>query len=154
MSAKREAGKPKLVLSVQTAMQAGGVPTRVHVRKWALAALKRSAEITVRFVGEEEGQNLNRDYRGKDYATNVLTFVYQDAPLAGDMVLCVPVVAREAAEQHKELEAHYAHLLVHGVLHLQGYDHETGADAVVMEGKEREILQQLGYADPYAGEER
>ena len=155
MSAKRETRKPKLVLSVQYALPAGGLPTRTHVRKWVLAALKHSAEITVRFVGEDEGRTLNRDYRGKDYATNVLTFVYEEGePLAGDIVLAVPVVAREADEQHKTLEEHYAHLLVHGVLHLQGYDHETDADALVMEGMEKEIMQGLGYTDPYAGEER
>jgi probable rRNA maturation factor len=155
MNAKRGTHKPKLVLSVQYALSSGGLPTRTHVRKWALAALKRDAEITVRFVGEEEGSTLNRDYRGKDYATNVLTFVYEDGePLAGDIVLAVPVVAREAAEQHKTLDEHYAHLLVHGVLHLQGYDHETDADAQVMEGLEKEVMQGLGYKDPYAGEER
>jgi len=155
MNAKRGARKPKLVLSVQYAVPSGGLPTRTHVRKWTVAALKRDAEITVRFVGEEEGRTLNRDYRGKDYATNVLTFVYEEGePLAGDIVLAVPVVAREAAEQHKTLEEHYAHLLVHGVLHLQGYDHETEADALVMESLEKEVMQGLGYNDPYAGEER
>jgi len=155
MNVKRGVRKPKLVLSVQYAVPSGGLPTRTHVRKWTLSALKRDAEITVRFVGEEEGCTLNRDYRGKDYATNVLTFVYEEGePLAGDIVLAVPVVAREAAEQHKTLEEHYAHLLVHGVLHLQGYDHETEADALVMEGLEKEVMQGLGYNDPYAGEER
>lgn len=155
MNAKRVTRNPKLILSVQYAVSSGGLPTRTHVRKWTLSALKRNAEITVRFVGEEEGCTLNRDYRGKDYATNVLTFVYHDGePLSGDIVLAVPVVAREAAEQHKTLEEHYAHLLVHGVLHLQSYDHETDADALVMEGLEREVMQGLGYNDPYAGEDR
>jgi len=106
---------------------------------------------TVRFVDAEEGRELNRDYRGKDYATNVLSFVYESAPtVVGDLVVCLPVVLREAAEQDKPSEAHCAHLIVHGVLHLQGYDHETGPqDAERMEAREREILARLGYPDPY-----
>ena len=105
----------------------------------------------MRFVGSDEGQALNRDYRGKDYATNVLSFPYESgASLSGDLVLCVPVVEREAQEQDKPLDAHCAHLIVHGMLHLQGYDHETGlADAERMEALEREILADLGYPDPY-----
>jgi probable rRNA maturation factor len=155
MNAKCVTHKPKLVLSVQYAVPVGGLPTRTHVRKWTLAALRGNAEITVRFVDEEEGRSLNRDYRGKDYATNVLTFVYNTGEsLAGDIALAVPVVAREAAEQKKTLEEHYAHLLVHGVLHLQGFDHQTDADALVMEALENEIMQGLDYKDPYAGEER
>ncbi len=106
----------------------------------------------MRFVGADEGRKLNRDYRGRDYATNVLSFPYESGSrLAGDLVLCLPVVEREAEEQGKPPEAHFAHLIVHGMLHLQGYDHETGADdAERMEAVEREILEALGYPDPYA----
>jgi probable rRNA maturation factor len=101
-------------------------------------------------VDESEGRELNKNFRGKDYATNVLTFVYDDAdPLYGDIVICAPVVEQEARAQHKELHAHYAHLAVHAALHLQGYDHENEADAVAMEGRETAIMQKLGYADPY-----
>lgn len=106
----------------------------------------------MRFVGADEGRKLNRDYRDRDYATNVLSFPYESGSrLAGDLVLCLPVVEREAEEQGKPAEAHFAHLIVHGMLHLQGYDHETGADdAERMEAVEREILEALGYPDPYA----
>jgi len=141
--------RPKLALAVQYAVAAEGMPTRPQVRRWVQAALQHAAEITVRFVAAEEGQALNRDYRGKDYATNVLSFVYASEPVNGDLVICVPVVAREAREQNKTLEAHYAHLLVHGVLHLQGFDHETEKEARSMEAREREIVTQLGYTDPY-----
>ncbi|THF61734.1 rRNA maturation RNase YbeY [Pseudothauera rhizosphaerae] len=154
---------PQLGLTVQKALnkaQLAQAPKKDAIRRWAQAALERDAEVTVRLVGEEEGRTLNRDFRGKDYATNVLTFAYgdgellpneaEDAPLAGDLVLCVPVVVREAAAQDKDLEAHYAHLVVHGMLHLQGYDHETDADATVMEARETAILAGLGHADPYA----
>lgn len=114
-------------------------------------ALERDAEITVRIVDAEEGQALNRDYRGKDYATNVLTFDYATEPMVmADLVLCAPVVAQEAKELKKSLADHYAHLLVHGTLHAQGWDHETGeADAEAMEARETEILAGLGVADPY-----
>jgi probable rRNA maturation factor len=112
---------------------------------WLLYSLK------FRFVEPEEGQSLNNDYRGKDYATNVLSFPYEVEPVvAGDLVICATVVEREAAEQEKTLEAHYAHLIVHGILHLQGYDHEIGEnEALLMENKERTILAQLGFSDPY-----
>ncbi len=115
-------------------------------------ALDADAEITVRIVDAEEGQALNRDYRGKDYATNVLTFDYATEPMVmADLVLCAPVVAREAAELNKPLAEHYAHLLVHGTLHAQGWDHETSeADAEEMEARETEILRGLGQANPYA----
>jgi probable rRNA maturation factor len=145
----------RLNLSVQYACNTDGVPSRPQFRAWARAALNadgmRGGQITLRLVEAEEGQSLNRDYRGKDYATNVLSFPYEIEPVViGDLAICHPVVAREAAEQGKTLEAHYAHLVVHGVLHLQGYDHETGeADAARMEDKEREILASLGFADPY-----
>lgn len=147
------AGPRKLSLSVQYAVGPEGAPSRAQFRKWALAALQQGeAQVTLRIVGEGEGRELNRDYRGKDYATNVLTFVYDDLPggsRAGDMVLCAPVVAREAAEQGKTVEAHYAHLTVHGMLHLQGYDHEDDAEARAMEALESEIVTRLGYPDPY-----
>ena len=125
---------------------------RHKVARWIRHALALDAEITVRIVGLEEGQQLNRDYRKKDYATNVLTFDYTQAPtVTADLVLCAPVVAREAAEQNKTLAEHYAHLLVHGTLHAQGWDHETSdADAQEMEAYESDILTGLGFADPYA----
>ena len=145
----------RLNLSVQYACNTDGVPSRPQYRAWARAALNadgmRGGQITLRLVEADEGQTLNRDYRGKDYATNVLSFPYEIEPVViGDLAICHPVVVREATEQGKTLEAHYAHLVVHGVLHLQGYDHETGeADAARMEDKEREILASLGFADPY-----
>jgi probable rRNA maturation factor len=109
------------------------------------------AEVTIRIVGAAEGRRLNREFRGRDSATNVLTFPYPDRqPLAGDIVLCAPVVKREAEEQGKRLAAHYAHLTVHGMLHLQGYDHERTAQAVAMERLESEIVTRLRYPDPYA----
>jgi probable rRNA maturation factor len=124
---------------------------RHRVTRWLRSALESPAEITVRVVGESEGRALNREFRGKDYATNVLTFDYTREPVVtADLVLCAPVVSREAREQGKSLQAHYAHLLVHGALHAQGYDHERARDAKVMEVRERELLAALGYADPYA----
>ena len=125
---------------------------RHKVSRWIRHALALDAEITVRIVGLEEGQQLNRDYRHKDYATNVLTFDYTQEPtVTADLVLCAPVVAREAAEQNKPLAEHYAHLIVHGALHAQGWDHETSEqDAQEMEAYETEILTGLGFADPYA----
>ena len=147
---------PGLELSLQFGAFAGAaahrkVLTAARVRKWVAMSLLRPAEIAVRIVGSEEGQSLNRQYRGKDYATNVLTFDYTREPVvAADLVLCAPVVEREAQEQGKTLEAHYAHLLVHGALHAQGYDHETGErDALVMEALEVLLLGVLGYPNPY-----
>ena len=142
--------KPKLDLAVQYALKPDNVPTRTQLKKWALAALEEDAEVALRIVGESEGRELNRDYRGKDYATNVLTFPLTDDPvLMGDIVLCHPVVEKEAQEQNKPLEAHYAHLVVHGMLHLQGYDHVTDEEAEVMEALETQIVTKFGYADPY-----
>ena len=149
----KKTAKPKLVLAVQYGAAAEGLPTRPQVRRWVQATLAGDAEITVRFVAVKEGQALNRDYRGKDDATNVLSFVY-DAPVRGsvrgDLVLCAPLVAHEAQQQNKSLSAHYAHLVVHGLLHLQGLDHETEAQAQVMEARERTIVMRLGFPDPYA----
>ena len=141
----------RLNLSVQYACNAEGLPSRTEVRAWARAALAGGAQVTIRYVDAEEGRALNRDYRGKDYATNVLSFAYETDPLTvGDLVICAPVVAEEAVAQGKPLHAHHAHLVVHGMLHLQGYDHEiSAADAEVMEQEEREILAGLGFADPY-----
>jgi probable rRNA maturation factor len=118
------------------------------------AALRRSARITLRVVGAREARRLNHRYRGRDYATNVLTFVYPEKrALAGDIAICAPVVAREARECGLGREAHYAHLVVHGMLHLQGFDHDNPRDARRMERLEVRILARLGFADPYGGEE-
>lgn len=143
----------RLNLSVQYCLEPPGLPTRQQIRAWIRAAERGAAQITVRFVAEEEGRTLNATYRGKDYATNVLSFPYETEPvLAGDLVLCWPVVLREAAEQGKSAQAHAAHLVVHGTLHLQGWEHDDDAEAAQMEALEREILVALGYPDPYAGE--
>jgi probable rRNA maturation factor len=139
-----------LQLSIQRASRAAHVPSDHRLRAWVRAALARPAVLTLRYVAEAEGRRLNRAYRGRDYATNVLTFVYAPRPLEGDIVICAPVVAREAREQGKPVEAHHAHLVVHGVLHLQGLDHEaSAAHATRMERRERAILGRLGFADPY-----
>jgi probable rRNA maturation factor len=123
---------------------------RHKVARWVRHALATDAEITVRIVDADEGQSLNRDFRKKDYATNVLTFDYTQEPLVtADLVLCAPVVAQEAKAQKKTLEAHYAHLIVHGTLHAQGWDHEMDEDAQVMELRETEILARLGFKNPY-----
>lgn len=151
---------PSLRLSLQFARSPEMAPhraalPRAQVLRWLRAALGADvqlAEIAVRVVGADEGRQLNRDYRGKDYATNVLTFDYSVAPqLAADLVLCAPVVAREAAELATPLAQHYAHLLVHGALHAQGWDHETSEqEAEAMEARETAILAALGVPDPYA----
>jgi probable rRNA maturation factor len=144
--------RPALTLSLQFADPSHRPHLPRHkVARWIRAALEQPAEITVRIVGAEEGRALNRDYRGRDYATNVLTFDYSREPVvSADVILCAPVVAEEARRQKLPLEAHYAHLLVHGSLHAQGYDHEADADARRMEARESEIVTGLGFADPYA----
>ncbi len=141
-----------LSLSLQFADRAHrALLPRHRVARWLRAALARPAEITLRIVGTDEGQSLNRRFRNKDHATNVLTFAYDSDPrVVADLVLCAPVVEREAKEQGIDLVAHYAHLIVHGALHAQGFDHEVAADAVVMEARERRIVVALGFADPYA----
>ena len=144
--------RPELTLSLQFADPAHrALLPRHKVARWIRAALQAPAQITVRIVGEAEGRELNRGFRAKDYATNVLTFDYEHAPVVvADLVLAAPVVAREAAEQGIAIEAHYAHLLVHGTLHAQGYDHEQEDEAAQMEARESELLRALGFADPYA----
>lgn len=142
--------KPVLSLSVQYASAAENLPTRPQWRRWIKAALQCDMALTLRIVDEDEGRELNKAYRGKDYATNVLTFVYDDTvPLSGDVVICAPVVAREAAEQGKELLSHYAHLAIHAALHMQGYDHEIDAEAEEMEALETALMLKLRYPDPY-----
>jgi probable rRNA maturation factor len=144
--------RPALTLSLQFADPSHRPHLPRHkVARWIRAALEHPAEITVRIVGAEEGRALNRDYRGRDYATNVLTFDYSREPVvSADLILCAPVVAEEARRQKLPLEAHYAHLLVHGSLHAQGYDHEADEDAQAMESRETEIVTGLGFGDPYA----
>ena len=157
-------GPVRLDVGVSYALPRTGLPSSVSFRKWVAAALKgriREADLAVRVVDEKEGCSLNHHYRGNDYATNVLSFPAEmpqglpkgvKMPLLGDLVICAPVVAREAAEQGKSLSAHYAHLTVHGTLHLLGWDHEDDKEADAMEQLEREILAELGIDDPYAGE--
>ena len=137
-------------VDIQRASRAAHIPADARLRRWIRAALPLSATLTVRYVAVAEGRRLNREFRGKDYATNVLTFVYGRRPLAGDVVICAPIVAREARAQGKRIDAHHAHLLVHGLLHLRGYDHESPPDASRMERRERAILARLGFPDPYA----
>ncbi|MCW0465285.1 rRNA maturation RNase YbeY [Xanthomonas sacchari] len=157
-------GPIRLDVGVSYALPRAGLPAATSFRKWVAAALKgriREADLAIRLVDDREGRALNQHYRGKDYATNVLSFPAElpeglpkgvKLPLLGDLVICAPVVAREAAEQDKPLNAHYAHLTVHGVLHLLGWDHEDDKEAEAMEQLEREILADLGVSDPYAGE--
>ncbi len=157
-------GPVRLDVGVSYALPRAGLPAAASFRKWVAAALAgriREADLAIRLVDADEGQALNRHYRGKDYATNGLSFPAEvpeglptnvKFPLLGDLVICAPVVAREAAEQGKALKDHYAHLTVHGVLHLLGWDHEDDKEAEAMEQLEREILADLGIADPYAGE--
>ena len=149
--AARELRAHRLALSVQYAVRPAHLPSPRQFRRWVSAALLEDANVTLRIVGEAEGRRLNREFRGKNDATNVLTFPDpEQRPLAGDIVLCAPIVRQEARAQSVDPIAHYAHLVVHGVLHLQGYDHERSAAAEIMESLESEIVTQLGYPDPYA----
>ena len=142
---------PALSLTVQFEVPAETLPRRATLARWVKAALARDLAVTLRFVGTREARRLNARFRGRDYATNVLTFVYDDVvPPAGVLVLCAPVLRREARAQGKTVRAHCAHLIIHGMLHLQGYDHERGADAARMEAREVALLARLGYRDPYA----
>ena len=159
-------GPVRLDVAVGYAVPRKGVPAAVSFRRWVAAALEgriREADLAIRIVGSREGRALNRHYRGKDYATNVLSFPADlpeglpdgvRMPLLGDLVICAPVVAREAKEQRKPLAAHYAHLTVHGALHLLGWDHGDDVEAEAMEQLERGILAGLGVADPYRGDAR
>ncbi len=141
---------PNLDISIQYASNQDQLPTKSQFKKWAKAALRVDTSVTIRIVDETEGRELNNTYRGKDYATNVLTFPLTEEPyLMGDIMICAPVVAAEAKAQNKPLEAHYAHLTVHGILHLHGYDHEIDAQAELMESLETAIITKLGYASPY-----
>jgi len=144
---------PEFSLSVQFASEAEGLPSRAQIRRWVAAALEHNAEITVRIVDAEEAQALNQDYRAKGYVPNVLTFEYGEISpgvLGGDVVICAPVVEREAREQGKPLKHHYAHMTIHGVLHLQGYDHIEPADADIMESNEIAILTRFHIPNPYS----
>jgi probable rRNA maturation factor len=149
---KRKNVNPEFSLSVQFASEADGLPSRAQVRRWVAAALEHPAEIAVRIVDAEEAQALNRDYRDKAYVPNVLTFEYGEISpgvLGGDVVVCAPVVEREAREQGKPLKQHFAHMIIHGVLHLQGHDHIDPAEAEIMESREAAILKQFKIPNPY-----
>ncbi|WP_430317939.1 rRNA maturation RNase YbeY [Pseudomonas nitroreducens] len=151
-----------LELDLQIASEAPGLPSEADFRSWCELALRQrqnDSELTIRLVDEAEGRELNKTWRHKDYATNVLSFPADvpdellDIPLLGDLVICAPVVIREAAEQGKSVQAHWAHLVIHGCLHLLGYDHIDDVEAEEMEGLERELLAELGHPDPYAADE-
>ena len=154
---KQKNVSPEFRLSVQFASAAYGLPSRAQIRRWVAAALEHPAEVTVRIVDAEEAQALNQDYRKKGYVPNVLTFEYGELPLnksgarvlGGDVVICAPVVEREAREQGKPLQQHYAHMTVHGVLHLQGYDHLEPREADIMESREAAILKRFHIPNPY-----
>ena len=138
-------------MQVQYATADPHAPPARALRRWVEAALTDDVAVTLRIVGAREGRRLNRQFRDRDYATNVLTFLYgAHRPLQGDIVLCAPVVRAEARRTQGGLEAHYAHLVVHGMLHLQGFDHERALEAELMELVESEIVTRLGYPDPYA----
>ena len=143
--------RPRVSLAIQYAVARSRLPAPTTLRRWAGAAVERDARVTLRFVGRREGRALNARYRGKSSATNVLAFVYDESPqIEGDVVLCAPVLREEARAQRKPLADHCAHLVVHGMLHLQGYDHDTGRAARAMEARESAILVALGVPDPYA----
>lgn len=143
------ARSPRLSLSVQGTERFEDLPAASTLRRWVRHALSTDGRLTLRFVDAREGRRLNRDFRGRDYATNVLTFDYAQQPVEADIVLCVPVLRREAIAQHKSLRSHLAHLVVHGVLHAQGHDHQTDRQAQRMERLEARLLAELGYRDPY-----
>jgi probable rRNA maturation factor len=153
MKSRNEKQSARLDLAVQYALRADDLPSRKQLMRWIRAVGNGAAALTLRFVDGDEGRALNLSWRGRDYATNVLSFPYETEPvLMGDLVLCWPVVRKEAAEQGKSVEAHAAHMIVHGLLHLCGHDHEVDAQAEEMESIEREVMARLGYADPYSGE--
>lgn len=136
-------------ITIQRAVAAAGLPSAVSLRAWANAALKKKGELTIRVVDEAESESLNSQYRHKHKPTNVLSFGYGERGVLGDLVICAPVVAREAREQNKLPRAHWAHMVVHGCLHLQGHDHENDADAAQMEALEIRIMEKLGFNNPY-----
>ena len=136
-------------ITVQRTVAAVGLPSAVSLRSWASAALKKKGELTIRVVDEVESESLNSQYRKKHKPTNVLSFGYGERGVLGDLVICAPVVAREAREQNKLPRAHWAHMVVHGCLHLQGHDHENDADAAQMEALEIRIMEKLGFENPY-----
>jgi probable rRNA maturation factor len=153
MSATRKASRSNASkVSVQLACAARGAPPAARLARWARGAMRARTQVVLRIVGAREARRLNSRFRGLDYPTDVLTFVYSRSPWVGDIVLCHPVLARAARGLRIALDAHYAHLVVHGMLHLRGYDHERARDAKRMEREEARILARLGYADPYAVE--
>ncbi|MFC4259538.1 rRNA maturation RNase YbeY [Marinobacter lacisalsi] len=150
----------QLIVDIQRATDAGDLPTDDQLVRWAQAGWQQThdSEVTLRLVDDTESRSLNHQYRGKDRPTNVLSFPFEapagiTVPLAGDLVVCAPVVAREATEQNKTTEAHWAHMVIHGLLHLQGYDHIEDDEAEVMEALETRLLAKLGYGNPYETEE-
>jgi len=145
----------KPIIAIQDMVHTKPIVKKTHCYKWLAPIIDQNAEITIRIVGSDESKNLNTIYRKKKYPTNVLSFLVDDAHhLIGDIVLCAPVIEEEARDQSKNLEAHYAHLIIHGALHLYGYDHENQTDAEIMEEKEIKILTKLGYKNPYLLEEK
>jgi probable rRNA maturation factor len=144
----------KPIIAIQDMVHTKPILKKTQCLKWLMSVVDKDAEITIRIVDNDESQNLNNIYRKKKYPTNVLSFLVDDeVHLIGDIVLCAPVIEKEALEQSKKLEAHYAHLIIHGALHLYGYDHENKKDADIMEAKEIKILTGLGYKNPYLIEE-
>ncbi|MBK6619191.1 MAG: rRNA maturation RNase YbeY [Nitrosomonas sp.] len=142
--------KTELTLAIQYVVDKSGLPDKQMFTKWAQATLRKPAEVTIRLVDQQEGESLNRQFRGKHTATNILTFVYvNDIFIHGDIALCVPVIHAESIQQQKSLESHYAHLTVHGLLHLQGFDHLDDVEAATMEALEIDILSKLGFSNPY-----
>jgi len=145
----------KPIIAIQDMVHTKPIVKKTHCYKWLAPIIDHNAEITIRIVGSDESKNLNAIYRKKKYPTNVLSFLIDDAHhLIGDIVLCAPVIEEEARDQSKNLEAHYAHLIIHGALHLYGYDHKNKKDAEIMEEKEIKILTKLGYKNPYLLEEK